>query len=320
MRLPRTVSGWATDAGYSAGWQIVRALPEPMARRIFEQAADLATRRGGRSIEQFRRNLARVVGPGASGSVLDQVVRAGMRSYARYWLETFRLPSMDKPKVLSRVSTVGAEHVDEAVAAGRGAVVALPHSGNWDVAGLWLVQRGYDFTTVAERLKPESLFDKFLAYRESLGMEVLPLTGGTRSPMDVLTERLRAGGVVCLVADRDLSRSGIEVEFFGEKTRMPGGPARLAATTGADLLPVHLYFDSDGWGQYIGAPVDLGDGDLRSKVQTGTQAVADVFAERIAQHPADWHMLQRLWLADLDQARLRAVDPAAPPVHHSETA
>jgi KDO2-lipid IV(A) lauroyltransferase len=227
---------------------------------------------------------------------------------------------MDKPKVLSRVSTVGAEHVDEAVAAGRGAVVALPHSGNWDVAGLWLVQRGYDFTTVAERLKPESLFDKFLAYREGLGMEVLPLTGGTRSPMDVLTERLRAGGVVCLVADRDLSRSGIEVEFFGEKTRMPGGPARLAATTGADLLPVHLYFDSDGWGQYIGAPVDLGDGDLRSKVQTGTQAVADVFAERIAQHPADWHMLQRLWLADLDQARLRAVDPGAPPVHHSETA
>jgi lauroyl/myristoyl acyltransferase len=320
MRIPSTVSGWATDTGYTAGWQVVRALPEPVARRVFEQAADVATRRGGRSITQLRRNLARVAGPGVTERELDHLVREGMRSYARYWLETFRLPSMDKAKTLARVSTVGMENVDEAVAAGRGAVVALPHSGNWDVAGLWLVQRGHLLTTVAERLKPESLFDKFVGYRESLGMEVLPLTGGARPPMDVLSERLKAGGVVCLVADRDLSRSGIEVDFFGERTRMPGGPARLAATTGADLLPAHLFYDGDGWGQWIGAPIDLGDGDLRSKVKLGTQAVASTFAERIAQHPTDWHMLQRLWLADLDQARLKVVEMSEAPASHGETA
>jgi len=320
MRLPSTVSGWATDAGYTAGWQLVRRLPEPVARRAFERAADVATRRGGRSITQFRRNLARVAGPGATERDLDRLVWEGMRSYARYWLETFRLPSMDEAKTLAQVSTVGAEHVDDAVASGRGAVVALPHSGNWDIAGLWVVQRGHRFTTVAERLKPQSLFDKFVAYRESLGMEVLPLTGGARPAMDVLTERLKAGGLVCLVADRDLSRSGIEVDFFGEPTRMPGGPARLAATTGADLLPVHLYYDGDGWGQWIGAPIDLGDRDLRSKVKAGTQAVASTFAERIALHPTDWHMLQRLWLADLDQARLKVVDRPETPASHGETA
>jgi lauroyl/myristoyl acyltransferase len=312
MRLPSTVSDWVTDAGYTAGWRLVRAMPEPAARRVFEQAADLATRKGGRSITQFRRNLARIAGPGATDADLDRLVRLGVRSYARYWLETFRLPSMDIAKTVGNVTTEGAANVDAAVADVKGAIFVLPHSGNWDVAGLWLVQRGYPFTTVAERLKPESLFDKFVAFRESLGMDVLALTGGARPAMDVLEERLAAGGVVCLVADRDLSRSGIEVEFFGEPTRMPAGPARLAATTGAPLLPVHLYFDGDGWGQWIGAPVDLGGGDLKSKIQTGTQAVADAFAEHIAQHPADWHMLQRLWLADLDQARLRAVERPAP--------
>jgi lauroyl/myristoyl acyltransferase len=306
--LPASVSDWATEAGYSAAWQLVRTMPEPVARHAFRRAADLASRRGGRSTQQLRRNLARVVGPSASARELDQLVRDGMRSYARYWLETFRLPAMNVAETVARVSTVGADHVDAAATSGRGAIFALPHSGNWDIAGLWLVQRGYPFTTVAERLKPETLFDKFVAFREGLGMEVLALTGGARSPMEVMRQRLAAGGVVCLVADRDLSRGGIDVEFFGERTRMPAGPALLAATTGAALLPAHLYFDGDGWGQWIGPPIELGDGNLRSKVTIGTQRLADAFAEHIAAYPSDWHMLQRLWLADLDQARLKAVD------------
>lgn len=298
--LPESVSDWATDAGYGAAWRLVRTLPAPMARLAFRQAADTATERGGKQISQLRQNLSRVAGPNLSRRELDLLVRDGMRSYARYWLETFRLPSMDKKKVVSQVTTEGTEHLDAAIAAGKGVVLALPHSGNWDVAGLWLVAHGQPFTTVAERLKPESLYDKFVAYRESLGMEVLPLTGGERPSVDILMERLRAGRVVCLVADRDLSRSGIEVTFFGEKTRMPAGPALLAATTGAALLPVCLWFDGEGWGQYIGEPIDLGTGNLKAKVNTGTQALADVFARRIALHPTDWHMLQKLWLADLE--------------------
>jgi KDO2-lipid IV(A) lauroyltransferase len=302
----RQVAGWLSSAGYAAGWRIVRALPAPLAGRLFTAAADLAVRRNGRSVRQLRRNLSRVVGPGADAAELDRLVRAGLRSYARYWLETFRLPSMAVDQILAQVRTDGVAHVDAALAAGTGAVFALPHSGNWDIAGLWLVRHGYPFSTVAERLKPESLFDRFVAYRESLGMRVLPLTGGPRPPMQVLSERLRAGEAVCLVADRDLSRHGVEVQFFGEATRMPAGPALLAATTGAALMPVHLYFDGAGWGQWIGSPIELGEGNLRTRVQRATQALATAFEQRIARHPEDWHMLQPLWLADLDQARLRA--------------
>jgi phosphatidylinositol dimannoside acyltransferase len=118
---------------------------------------------------------------------------------------------------------------------------------------------------------------------------------------------------VCLVADRDLSHNGIQVQFFGEPTRMPAGPALLAATTGAALLPVSLWFTDDGWGQRINAPIQLPDGRLRERVAAGTQAIADVFAHDIAEHPTDWHMLQRLWLADLPPRA--APVPATEDVH-----
>jgi KDO2-lipid IV(A) lauroyltransferase len=156
------------------------------------------------------------------------------------------------------------------------------------------------FTTVAERVKPESVFDRFVAYRESIGMEVVALTGGERPPTEVLTQRLRANRVVCLLADRDLSRNGIEVRFFGEAAKMPAGPALLAATTGASLHVVHSFFvGDDGWGHSISAPIELPEGRLRDQVAAGTQKMADRFAAGIAGRPHDWHMLQRLWLADL---------------------
>jgi KDO2-lipid IV(A) lauroyltransferase len=177
--------------------------------------------------------------------------------------------------------------------------------GNWDAAGAWLVDHGAPFTTVAERLEPESLYRRFLDYRESLGMEVVPLTGGHRPPSDVLAERLRAGGVVCLLGDRDLTRRGIDVAFFGETARMPAGPALLAATTGAALLPVGLWFTPAGWTVRVHPPVELTGERLREKVTAATQALADTYAAEIAEHPEDWHMLQRLWVADLDPARTR---------------
>jgi phosphatidylinositol dimannoside acyltransferase len=289
------------DLGFAAGWGAVKALPSPFARRAFQAVADVPSVRKSNGAQQLRKNLRRVR-PQASQAELDELVAAGLRSYARYWLETFRLPKMDQPAVIAAVDaqTTGAEHIDAAAGAGRSFILALPHMGNWDVAGIWLVARGYPFTTVAERLKPESLFDRFVAYRESLGMEVLPLTGGAASPAEVLASRLRSGRAVCLVAERDLSRNGIEVQFFGEAARMPGGPALLAATTGAALLPVSLWFTPDGgWGQWIGPPIELSGTRLAEKVRSGTQALASQFEKQIAQRPADWHMLQKLWLSDL---------------------
>ncbi len=294
-----------SSLGYAAGWSVVKSAPRSMSSLAFQSVADFATVRNGDGARQLRKNLRRVVGPGVSELRMDQLVGDALRSYSRYWLETFRLPKMDHRDVVRQTdaNTTGAEHLDAAVEAGRGFVVALPHIGNWDVAGLWLVDRyRRPFTTVAERLRPESLYDRFVAYREGLGFEVLPLTGGARPASTVLTERLRAGGGVCLLGDRDLSRGGVQVQFFGEAAKMPPGPALLAATTGAALLPVSMWFTEDGWGQRIDPPLDLGgpeDGRLGDRVRRGTQLLADAFAEHIAAHPADWHMLQRLWLADL---------------------
>ena len=287
-----------SDLGYAAGWQLVRAMPDGLARNIFDAGAHYAARSGGP--EQLRKNLARVIGAGPA-DVPDSLMRASLESYARYWREAFRLPSMDHATLGRRLDdgTYGNSNVEAALAAGRGAVMALPHSGNWDMAGVWLVQKHGTFTTVAERLKPESLYRRFIDYRESLGFEVLPLTGGERPPFEVLRERLEANGLVCLMAERDLTRSGVEVEFFGEPTRMPAGPAKLALETGAALIPAHCWFPGDGWGCDLGEPLDTSSGD----VGVITQALADRFAANIARYPQDWHMLQPQWLADLSDSR-----------------
>ncbi|HEY9475370.1 MAG TPA: phosphatidylinositol mannoside acyltransferase, partial [Mycobacteriales bacterium] len=283
-----------------------------LAAALFNRVGDVAFRRQGTGIRRLRGNLRRVVGPDISEPELDRLTRRAVRSYARYWLETFRLPVMARDRVAARVDRdcQGAEHIDRARAEGRGVVLVLPHMGNYDVAAVWLIERGVPFTTVAERLRPESLFDRFMAYRQKLGMEVLPLTGGANTPADVLVRRLREGGTVCLVGDRDLTASGIAVDFFGERAKMPAGPAYLAVRTGASLLPVGLWFEPDGWGQRIHPPVPIQTtGTLREKVAAATQHVADVFAEEITDHPADWHMLQRLWLADLPSPLTGPTDP-----------
>jgi lauroyl/myristoyl acyltransferase len=290
---------------------VVKALPHRMAAIAFQLVADVAVARQGKGVRRLRSNLRRVTGPDVPAATLDALTRRAIRSYARYWLEVFRLPVMGTDAVAAGCRTEGEHNLEKAVRAGRGAIVALPHSGNWEAAAVWLIHRHGPFTTVAERLRPESLYRRFLAYRQALGMEVVPLTGGDRPPAEMLAERLRAGGVVCLLGDRDLTRSGVDVTFFGDRARMPAGPALLAATTGAALLPVGLWFTGSGWGQRIHPPLVLPtDGRLRDRVQAATQALADVFAADIAEHPEDWHMLQRLWLDDLPAV---AGPPAAAP-------
>ncbi|MFE9839680.1 phosphatidylinositol mannoside acyltransferase [Streptomyces sp. NPDC005551] len=288
------------DGAYALGWSTVKKLPEPVAVRLGRIIADLAWKRRGSGVRRLESNYARVV-PDATPERLSELSRAGMRSYLRYWMESFRLPAWSAERVRTGFDPKDLHHLTDGLAAGKGVVVALPHLGNWDLAGAWATTGlGIPFTTVAERLKPESLYDRFVAYREGLGMEVLPHSGG--SAFGTLARRLRAGGLVCLVADRDLSSSGVEVEFFGEKARMPAGPALLAQQTGALLLPVTLWFDdSPVMKGRIHPPVEIpATGTRAEKTSVMTQALADAFATGIADHPEDWHMLQRLWLADLE--------------------
>jgi phosphatidylinositol dimannoside acyltransferase len=292
------VNRTATDWAYAAGWMAVRAMPEFAARTAFDTGARYAARHGGP--DQLRKNLARVIGV-APNDVPDALMRASLASYGRYWREAFRLPTMNLAALARQLhdSFVGLDNLDAALAAGRGVVMALPHSGNWDMAGVWLAQTHGTFTTVAERLKPESLYRRFINYREGLGFEVLPLSGGKRPPFEVLCDRLRENRVVCLMAERDLTRTGVQVDFFGEPTRMPAGSAKLAIATGAALLPVHCWFEPQGWGISIHPALDCTGGD----VDGITQALADQFAKNIAAHPEDWHMLQPQWLADLSTER-----------------
>ncbi|MGV9759336.1 phosphatidylinositol mannoside acyltransferase [Streptomyces tricolor] len=292
-----------TDALYGLGWSTVKKLPEPVAARLGRTIADLAWKQRGKGVQRLEANYARVV-PDATPERLAELSRAGMRSYLRYWMESFRLPAWSAERVRSGFEAKDLHHLTDGLAAGRGVILALPHLANWDLAGAWVTTAlRTPFTTVAERLKPETLYDRFVAYREGLGMEVLPHSGG--SAFGTLARRLRDGGLVCLVADRDLSASGVEVDFFGERARMPAGPALLAQQTGALLLPVTLWYDdSPVMKGQVHPPVDVpGPGTRVEKTSVMTQALADAFASGIAEHPEDWHMLQRLWLADLDPAK-----------------
>jgi phosphatidylinositol dimannoside acyltransferase len=288
------------DLGYVAGWRLLRFVPGALAAQAFRAGADLAARRDSTGARQLRRNLARVV-PDATPAELDALVREGLRSYARYWREVFMLPWADHAALVGRldVAMEGVEYLDNARAAGRGVVVVLPHSGNWDIAGLWFVRHHGTFSTVVERLAPEALYQLFAGYRGSLGFDIIPLTG-EGNPTLRLLRRLRSGGVVCLLADRDFTGAGTAVEFFGGSARMPLGPARLAAATGATLLVVGCWFTPSGWGIRFHPPVPVPD---RSAVSQATQTVADCFATDIAAHPQDWHMLQPLWAEDLPAAQ-----------------
>jgi phosphatidylinositol dimannoside acyltransferase len=306
LPLAGVFAGHLKDWGYAAGWRLVRAMPEVLARSAFDAGAMYSSRNGGPV--QLRKNLARVIGV-APDEVPDALIHASLASYARYWREAFRLPTMDHQKLGRELSVQDIELMWAALDAGRGAVMALPHSGNWDMAGVWLAQNYGTFTTVVERLRPESLFNRFVAYRESLGFEVVPLSGGAgglatsgkreRPPYELLCDRLRDNRVVCLMAERDLTRTGVQVDFFGEPTRMPAGPAKLALETGAPLFPAHCWYEADSWGTRVYPELDTSSGD----VGVITQALADRFAVNIAERPADWHMLQPQWLADLSEER-----------------
>ncbi|GIG59075.1 lipid A biosynthesis lauroyl acyltransferase [Longispora fulva] len=280
--------------GYTAGWRIVRALPGPVATGVFRAGADRAARRRGPGVQRLEANLRRVAAPDAD---IDALVRAGMRSYARYWMEAFRLPSRSRAQILDGFRLEGGETLIQHGKAGEGAVVALPHGGNWDAAGAWAAASGIPLTTVAERLKPEALYQRFLDFRESLGMSIIPERGGDRPPIDVLVERVQAGHLVPLLADRDLSRRGVEVTFFGGRTRMPAGPALLALRTGAPLYTVSMWYEPDAaCGRLVGPLPVPASGTLAERVAALTQSVADSLALGIAEHPEDWHMLQKLWL------------------------
>jgi KDO2-lipid IV(A) lauroyltransferase len=245
----------------------------------------------------LRVNIRQVLGPDASQATVERVVRRGFYRYGRYWAEAFRLENLSQQEIRDRFTLEGQENLDAAMARGRGVIFAVPHIGNWDAGAAWLLTQGYPVTTIAERLKPDMVFDRFLEYRRALGMEILPLDNGSESMRGML-RALRAGRVVALVCDRDLTGHGLPVEMFGALAAMPGGPASLAIKTGAALLPSAVYHDRRG-GRWVGAvrpeiTVEP-SGDPRADAQLLTQRLAKEFEGFIARRPEQWHVLSRYW-------------------------
>jgi phosphatidylinositol dimannoside acyltransferase len=294
----------ATLLCYRSGWSLVRRMPGPLAYRAFDLIADITWRRGGKGVERMRSNYA-TVRPELTPGELDALVRAGMRSYLRYWCDSFRLPDRSNDDLVHAVRAVNFDPTRAVLESGRSVVMFAGHMGNWDLSGAWSTTQLAPLTTVVERLRPEEVFDEFLAFRERLGMRVIPLTGGN-DVFRELTAACRAGRLVALLADRDLTKGGIEVDFCGQRARMAIGPAALAVNTGAVLVPCIVNYERQpngyGWRTVITlseAVAQPAHGTSREKIQAMTQACADVLTEAVREHTQDWHMMQRVFTRDL---------------------
>lgn len=276
---------------YSLAWRLIRLLPEGVAYRLGDSLAAYALRRRGRRVLRLESNL-RSVQPNLNENELNDLLEKAMRSNLRYWIDTFRFPSWSEDRIRESVEVINRKVFDESMSAGRGLVVALPHAGNWDHAGAFFCAEGHPLVTVAEHLKPERLFRKFLAYREAMGMEVLDLDGRV---MKTLEERLRTGRLLALVADRDLSASAIEVRFFGKRAKFPAGPARLARDCGAPLITAYISYNAHGIRVEFSDPIPTHGRTIEAIVQD----IAENFENGISRYPQDWHMLQRVFLDEV---------------------
>ena len=290
------MSAQLTYLVYSLLWKTVRIMPEKIANALFNRIAEFAYQRNKKRVQRLRENY-RQVRPKASHDEIESMVKSGLISAMRYWCDTFRISDWDKKRIIETVTCSNEELLLTGAASGKGVIVALPHAGNWDHAGLYFCMKGITVHTVAEHLKPEKLFMKFLEHREKMGMKVFDIDG---SVIQELEEILRRGGLVALVADRDLSKSGITVDFFDGIAKMPAGPALLALRTGASLITAFVAYTKTGIHINFSGPfnLDLADSGKNEsgKVIALTQKLADQFSRDITRDPTSWHMQQRIFL------------------------
>ena len=323
-RLTRSATDTVSVLGFKIGWSSLKALPEPMAYALFDRIADLAVVRGGKGIKRLHANYARAR-PELDAAQLDALVRAGMRSYMRYYCEAFRLPSTGRDRIDAAVRVIGLDEPLDFARRGETLVVFVGHLGNFDLAAAWAASNLAPVTTVAERLKPEEVFQEFVAFRNSIDMDIIPLTGGD-DPFASLLSVARAGGrAIALASDRDLTRHGVEVDLLGHRARMAKGPAVLSLMTGAPLYCATIHYEPAPKGTGLGGHrtviefsprlVPRVTGSSTVKAQDLIQQCADHLAVTIRAHTSSWHMLQKIFVDDLDPDRDPAQDPARDSFH-----
>ena len=278
---------------YLFAWKVIGVLPERSAYKLANAISDQIYKKNGKGVKRLRSNYQRVM-PNISDLQLDKLTKDGMRSYLRYWFDTFRLNKWSKYRIIETTFVVRENLLRDPIETKKGCIIALPHAGNWDHAAAYFCSTGIPLTAVVEKLKPEAIFKKFLAYRQSIGIEAISHKEKT---IPILMDRLNQGKLIALVADRDMSRNGIEVNFLGGIAKMPAGPAILAIKTGSPLVTAYIRYLDKGieitFDETIKLPVT---GTEEEQVKTVTQSMADNFAKRIKDSPVDWHMLQRVWV------------------------
>jgi KDO2-lipid IV(A) lauroyltransferase len=287
-----------TFGGYRLAATASRAMPGPATRLLAPTLGLGAQLASGDRRDMIARHLVRV-DPGLSGMRLRRAVQESFDSYARYWLESFRLPYLSAETVDRHMRVDGYENIVDGLAGGNGVILALPHLGGWEWAGRWLVDLGHGLTVVVEKLEPPELFEWFAELRAKLGMKVVAL--GPDAGREVIAA-LRRNDIVCLLCDRDIQRNGVEVEFFGEVTTLPAGPVTLSLRTGAPILPTAVYFTENTLGHLglVRRPLPLVRSDdlLKADVARGTQQLAHELEYLIRRAPNQWHMFQPNWPSD----------------------
>lgn len=286
---------WGAYWGYRAAEALAMALPYGVGRRLFGLVGWVAYRTLTGVRDTVARNQARVLGVEPASEAARAATREAFELYARYWFDTFRIRVMSPAEVGRRTTMKGTEHIDAALAAGRGCIAVIPHMGNWDVAGHRLASQGYPTAAVAEQLRPRRLFELFLRHREELGMRIIGLASDRHVGQE-LAALLASNWLVGLVADRDLGGRGVEVEMFGAPRRLPAGPALLSISSRAPLLVCSTTTTPTGWTMEIGPPLAFErTGDTRADVASLTREMGRAFERAIAAHPTDWHMFQPAW-------------------------
>ena len=297
-RLADQLSDQVTTGTYRLGALAARMTPSVVAAGLAMPFATGASLANPQRREMIERHLRRV-DPTLSGVRLRRASREAFDYYARYWFESLRLPTMSRRAVARAFRVEGFEHLEAALDAGSGALLTIPHLGGWEWAGRWAADRGHDVTVVVERIEPPELFDWFVDLRSKLGMRVVALGPDAAS---TVARALADNHIVCLLCDRDIQRTGPEVEFFGERTTLPAGPAILAFRTGAPILPTAIYFSDrvDGHLGYIRPPlaVERSDARLRDDVQRITQDIAEELEILIRRAPSQWHLFLPNWPSD----------------------
>ncbi|MEY4493232.1 MAG: hypothetical protein RL355_581 [Actinomycetota bacterium] len=286
------------DFGFWAGWNVLWLLPSGVTAKLFDGAAIFAWRKHGNGIKQLELNLSRVTGLDPFGDQIRQLSKKTMRSYLRYYCETFAMARWSVEEISKRVRVINAKPVLDASKNG-GVILTLPHSGNWDLAGAWAAQYFGSMCTVAERLSPEGVYQKFLKLRSSLGITIKPLTGegGT---YEFLRSNVLAGKVVALIGDRDLSGSGMTNDFFGHRATLPIGAAVLALDTKKPLFTCSTWFDDEQLVIEFDELIEVTSAEVTGRerlrqAQEITAQIAKRFEKHISAHPENWHQLQPIW-------------------------